>query len=88
MIYANASRGASVHTSVLRVSVETVAGVGVRVELKGDGAAAQTEEKYKRTFGPGRIVDLNTFKRQTTADGSEAAVGETDRDGTAAVGYV
>lgn len=33
-------------------------------------------------------MDLNTFKRQTTADGSEAEVGETDRDGTAAVGYV
>lgn len=72
MIYANASRGASVHTSVLYGSVEMVAGVGVRVELKGDGVA-QTEKKYKRTFGPERIVDLNTFKRQTTADGSEAA---------------
>lgn len=87
MIYANASRGASVHTSVLYVSLEMVTEVGVRVELKGDGAA-QTEEKYERTFGPERIVDLNTFKRQTTTDGSKAAVGETDRDGTTAVGYI
>lgn len=39
MIYANIRRGESVHASVLYVSVEMVAGVGVRVELKGDGAA-------------------------------------------------